>query len=98
MDYTARKFYELFGAYYAAPVLEFYPKCWVTRWVSEPPEQEFPVMSRERYREVLRHLWLRGVAGMQVFSPRYKGYEDMAVPDVADAVAAYDDMLAFREF
>jgi hypothetical protein len=188
-DYTARKFYELFGAYYAAPVLEFYPKCsvtnwlaqpstpeepqpgwsnnrgrihmppmvtawnptaygaaswvwkarskadqrdqehvdqvytnlllrqvslagklgerwapekemipWITRWVSEPPELEFPVMSRERYREVLRHLWLRGVAGMQIFSPRMKGYEDMAMPEVEDAVAAYDDMLAFREF
>ena len=189
MDYTARKFYELFGAYYAAPVLEFYPKCsitnwlaqpstpeepqpgwkgnrgrihmppmvtawnptaygaaswvwksrnpddkrdqqhvdqlytnlllrqvsltgrlgerwapekesipWITRWVSEPPELEFPVMSRERYREVLRHLWLRGVAGMQIFSPRMKGYEDMALPEVEDAVAAYDEMLAFREF
>lgn len=189
MDYTARKFYELFGAYYAAPVLEFYPKCsvtnwlaqpstpeepqpdwsggpgrvhmpplvtawnptaygaaswvwksrnkedkrdqervdqiytnlllrqvslagslgerwapekelipWITRWVSEPPELEFPVMTRERYREILRHLWLRRVAAMQVFSPRQKGYEDMAMPEVEDAVAAYDDMLAFREF
>jgi hypothetical protein len=189
LDYTARKFYELFGAYYAAPVLEFYPKCsvtnwlaqpstpeepqpgwsgnrgrvhlpplvtawnptaygaaswvwkarkkedrqdqervdqvytnlllrqvslagklgerwapekelipWVTRWVSEPPELEFPVMSRERYREVLRHLWLRRVAAMQIFSPRTPGYEDMALPEVEDAVAAYDDLLAFREF
>lgn len=189
LDYTTRKFYELFGAYYAAPVLEFYPRCsvtnwlaqpstpeapqpgwsgnpgrvhmpplvtawnptaygaaswvwksrdpehkrdqervdqvytnlllrqvslagrlgerwapekelipWVTRWVSEPPELEFPVMSRERYREVLRHLWLRGVAGMQVFSPRQPGYEDMAFPEVEDAVAAYDEMLAFRDF
>jgi hypothetical protein len=189
MDYTARKFYELFGAYYAAPVLELYPKCsvtnwlaqpstpeepqpgwsgnrgrvhmpplvtawnptaygaaswvwksrskddkrdqehvdqvytnlllrqvslagklgerwapekesipWITRWVSEPPELEFPVMTRERYREVLRHLWLRGVAAMQVFSPRIPGFEDMALPEVEDAVAAYDEMLAFREF
>lgn len=189
MEYTARKFYDLFGAYYAAPVLEIYPKCsvtnwlaqpstpeepqpgwsgnrgrvhmpplvtawnptaygaaswvwksrstedrrdqehvdqvytnlllrqvslagklgeqwapekelipWVTRWVSEPPELEFPVMSRERYREVLRHLWLRGVAAMQVFSPRMKGYEDMALPEVEDAAAAYGEILAFREF
>jgi hypothetical protein len=189
MDYTARKFYDLFGAYCAAPVLEFYPRCsvtnwlaqpstpeepqpgwsgergrlhlpplvtawnptaygaaswvwrsrdrkdrrdqehvdqvytnlllrqvslagrlgerwapekesipWVTRWVSEAPELEFPVMSRERYREVLRHLWLRGVAAMQVFSPRMKGYEDMALPEVEDAAAAYDEMLAVREF
>ncbi len=26
------------------------------------------------------------------------GYEDMALPEVEDAVAAYDDLLAFREF
>jgi hypothetical protein len=189
MDYTTRKFYDLFGAYYAAPVLEFYPKCsvtnwlaqpstpedpqpgwsdnpghvqmpplvtawnptaygaaswiwksrskddrrdqehvdqvytnlllrqcsltgklsarwapekesipWVNRWVSEPPELAYPVMTRERYREVLRHVWLRGVAAMQVFNPRMKGFEDMALPEVEDAAAVYDDMLAFREF
>ena len=34
---------------------------------------------------------------MQVFSPRYPGYEDMALPEVEDAVAAYDEMLAFRK-
>src|SRR5262249_8386459 len=68
------------------------------RWVSEPPELEFPVMTRKRYREILRRLWLRGVAAMQVFSPRMKGYEDMALPEVVDAVAAYDEMLAFRDY
>jgi hypothetical protein len=189
LDYTSRKFYDLFGAYYAAPVLEYYPKCsvtnwdaqpslpearqlgwsgnsgrvhmpplvtawnptaygaaswvwrtrhkdrerdqehvdqrytnvllrqvsltarlgarwapekemipWVARWVSEPPENEFPVMTRERYREVLRHLWLRGIAGMQIFNPRMKGYEDMAFPELEDAVMVYDEMLSFREF
>ena len=188
-DYTARKFYELFGAYYAGPVLEYYPKCsvtdwlaqpstpeqpqlgwggkpghiylppimtaynptaygaaswvwkkhqrsdqrdqehvdqvytnlllretslagslaarwtpekelipWVARWVSEAPETDFPVMSRPRYREVLRHLWLRGVAGMQVFAPRMKDFEAMALPELEDAVAVYDEMLGFREF
>jgi hypothetical protein len=189
VGYCSRKFYDLFGAYYVAPVLEVYPKCsvtnwmavlstpeepqiswsgrrsnvhapplvtawnptaygaaswawksrpkddtldqehvdqfytnlllrqtslagklserwapekksipWVTRWVSEPPETAYPVMTRERYREILRHLWLRGVEGMQVFSPRMKGFEDMALPEVEDAVAAYDEMLAFRGF
>ena len=188
-DYTSRKFYELFGAYYAAPVLEYYPQCsvtdwlaqpstpeepqlgwsgkpghvsmpplvtaynptaygaaswvwksrkpsdrrdqehvdqvytnlllrhvslagnlaarwtpekelipWVARWVSEAPETDFPVMSRTRYREVLRHLWLRGVAGMQVFSPRIKDFEEMALPEIEDAASVYDEMLAFREF
>ncbi len=189
MEYTARTFYELWGAYYAAPVLEFYPKCsvtnwlaqpstpddpqrgwsgershiympplitawnptaygaaswvwegrskedkrdqehvdqvytnlllrqvsltarltrrwapekelipWIARWVTEPPELEFPVMSRERYREVLRHLWLRGTAGMQIFNPRTKGFEDMALQEVQDAATVYDEMLAFRDF
>jgi hypothetical protein len=55
-------------------------------------------MTRERYREVLRHLWLRGVAGMQIFSPRMQGYEDMALAEVQDVVAVYDEMLAFRKF
>ena len=71
---------------------------WVARWVSEAPETDFPVMSRPRYREVLRHLWLRGVAGMQVFSPRIKDFEAMALPELEDALAVYDEMLAFREF
>jgi hypothetical protein len=71
---------------------------WVARWVSEAPETEFPVMSRPRYREVLRHLWLRGVAAMQVFSPRIKDFEDMALPELEDAAAVYDELLAFREF
>ena len=188
-QYTARKFYELFGSYYAAPILEYFPACsvtdwlaqpstpeepqigwsgepghvfipplvtaynptaygaaswvwkshptgakrdqehvdqvytnlllrhvslagslaerwtpekelipWVARWVSEAPETSFPVMSRPRYREVLRHLWLRGVAGMQVFSPRMKDFEDMALPEIEDAAAVYDEMLGFREF
>jgi hypothetical protein len=79
-----------------APENEMIP--WICRWVSEPPELEFPVMSRDRYREVLRHLWLRGVAAMQIFSPRTKNYEDMALPEIQDAVAIYDEMLAFREF
>ena len=188
-NYTTRKFYELFGTYYVAPVLEFYPKCsvtdwlaqpstpeepqlgwggkpghiymppwvtaynptaygaaswvwkshprrdrrdqehvdqvytnlllrhvslagslatrwtpekelipWVARWVTEAPETEFPVMSRPRYREVLRHLWLRGVAGMQVFNPRIKDFEEMALPELEDATAIFDEMLLFREF
>ncbi|MBU0714238.1 MAG: hypothetical protein KJ964_02640 [Verrucomicrobia bacterium] len=46
-------------------------------------------MSRARYRELLRHLWLRGVDGMQIFNPSRKGHED---------VAAYDEMLEFKEY
>jgi hypothetical protein len=187
-DYTTRVFYDLFGVYYAAPVLEYFPKCsvtnwlaqpstpedpqpgwsgskghvqmppvvtawnptaygaaswvwkersvgdranqrrvddvytnvllrqvslagrlterwapekelvpWVCRWVSEGPETEFPVMSRERYREVLRQLWLRGIAAMQVFGPRIPGFEEMGLPELQDAALIYDEMLAYRE-
>ena len=32
----------LFGAYYAAPVLEFYPKCSVTNWLAQPSTPEEP--------------------------------------------------------
>jgi hypothetical protein len=55
-------------------------------------------MSRERYREVLRHLWLRGIKTMQVFNALLPGYEEMAVFEVQDAAAIYDEMLELREF
>src|SRR5208282_429711 len=46
----------------------------------------------------LRHLWLRGISDMQVFNPVRKGFESMAVYEVQDAVAVYDEMLAYRDF
>ena len=33
----------------------------------------------ERYREVLRHLWLRGADGMHIFQPRRTGFEDIVL-------------------
>lgn len=73
---------------------------WVVRWCAAelPPRDLPPIMSRERYREVLRHLWLRGIAGMQVFNHVEPGYEEMALFEVQDAVQIYDEMLAYREF
>ncbi len=35
---------------------------------------------------------------MQIFNPRTVGYEEMALYEVEDAVAVYDEMLAAREF
>ena len=55
-------------------------------------------MTRGRYREVLRHLWLRGINGMQIFNPVHAGYETMAVDEVKDAAAIYDEMLGYRDF
>jgi len=46
----------------------------------------------------VRHLWLRGVDDMQIFQPRRPGFEDICVEEVEDAVAVYDEMLAYREF
>jgi len=79
-----------------APELQSIP--WVARWVVDDPREKAPVMSRDAYREALRHLWLRGVDGMQVFNPVRKGFSRFAIEEVEDAVAVYDEMLAWREF
>ncbi len=71
---------------------------WVCRWCPDDDDPKIPIMTRARYREVLRHLWLRGVAAMQVFNPVNKGFEEMAVAEVQDAVSVYDEMLEYRDF
>jgi hypothetical protein len=81
-----------------APHLQSIP--WVTRWCNDGAQGQDakrPIMSRERYREVLRHLWLRGIRAMQVFNPVQPGYEEMALYEVQDAAAVYDEMLEFRD-
>jgi hypothetical protein len=79
-----------------APDLKCFP--WVARWCPDDEDPIIPIMSRARYREVLRHLWLRGVDGMQIFQPRRPGFEEIALSEVEDAVAIYDEMLAYSEF
>jgi hypothetical protein len=71
---------------------------WVCRWCPDDDDPKIPIMSRERYREVLRHLWLRGISGMQVFNPVNKGFEEMALAEVQDAAAVYDEMLEYSDF
>ncbi len=71
---------------------------WVCRWCPDDEDPKIPIMSRERYREVLRHLWLRGISGMQIFNPMRPGFETLAVAEVQDAAAVYDEMLAHRDF
>jgi hypothetical protein len=78
-----------------APQLNCFP--WVDRWCPDVEDPTIPIMSRERYREVLRHLWLRGVDGMQIFQPRRPGFEDIVLSEVQDAVAVYDQMLTYRD-
>ncbi|MGB8355375.1 MAG: hypothetical protein WCD79_15870 [Chthoniobacteraceae bacterium] len=71
---------------------------WVCRWCPDDDSPKIPIMTRERYREVLRHLWLRGINGMQIFNPVRPGYETLAVNEVQDATAIYDEMLQYRDF
>lgn len=72
---------------------------WVARWcpIIDDPELVVADMSRSAYREALRHLWLRGIDGMQLFNARRPEYEEMWVQELQDAVAVYDEMLAHRE-
>lgn len=79
-----------------APELQCLP--WVDRYCPDDDDPQVPIMSRERYREVLRHLWLRGADGMQIFQPVRKGHESIATEEIEDAVAIYDEMLAYRKF
>jgi hypothetical protein len=81
-----------------APQMESIP--WVARWCAADvnPKESRPIMSRERYREVLRHLWLRGISGMQIFNSIVPGYEQMTLYEIKDAVAVYDEMLEYRDF
>jgi hypothetical protein len=76
-----------------APGLRSVP--WVARWVDETKDRTAPIMSRERYREVLRHLWLRGIDDMMVYNPVMKGYEHMALAEAEDVLAIYREVQSF---
>lgn len=78
-----------------APYLHAVP--WVARWVRDVDDSRTPVMSRTAYREALRHLWLRGTAAMQVFNPLRNSHPAESLAEVQDAVAVYDEMLAWHD-
>jgi hypothetical protein len=71
---------------------------WVARWCPDVADPEIPILSRPRYREILRHIWLRGADGLQIFNPFREGYAHMAYREVEDAVRVYDEMLGHRPF
>ena len=77
-----------------APYLKSVP--WVGRWVPLERDKVTPVMSRESYREALRHLWLRGIEAMQVFNSGAS--REVEIGEVEDTAAVYAEMLAFRSF
>ncbi len=78
-----------------APHLDSVP--WVGRWVRDIKDHETPIMSRNAYREALRHIWLRGIDAMMVFNPVRKGMEAMAIYEVQDAAEVYREMLTHHE-
>ena len=56
--------------------------------------KEQMVEAVERYRESLGKISEHGVATMQMFNPMHDGYEELAITEVQDAVAALDEMLS----
>jgi len=71
---------------------------WVARWCPDDESPTIPMMSRERYREALRHIWLRGAVTMQVFNANRPGYRATVIAEVEDAHAVYDESLAWNDF
>lgn len=71
---------------------------WVSRWCPDDEDPSIPPLSHERYREILRHLWLRGADAMQIFNPyRPETGGESSVLEVLDAVSVHDEMLAHRD-
>jgi carboxyl-terminal processing protease len=68
---------------------------WVSRVCRISPDlaPDVPVMSRPRYRMALQQLWKLEVHSMQIFNPMHEGYEELAIQEVQDAVAALEEML-----
>ena len=73
---------------------------WVDRVCLDDPDPTIPLLSRARYREILRHCWLRGADAMQVFNPLGPANRvdraEIVNAEIADAVAVADDVLAYR--
>ncbi|OPZ31290.1 MAG: hypothetical protein BWZ02_00314 [Lentisphaerae bacterium ADurb.BinA184] len=79
-----------------APEKDCFP--WVDRWCPDDEDPKIPIISRDAYREALRHIWLRGADGMQIFNPTRPGFDHIVFAEIEDAVAVYDEMLAYAEF
>ena len=73
---------------------------WVDRYCADNPDPKIPILSRPRYREILRHAWLRGADAMQVFNPDWfkDARHNIELEELEDAQAIYDEMLGYRKF
>jgi len=71
---------------------------WVCRYCPDLEDEKVPILSRERYREILRHIWLRGADSMQIFNEPRPKHPEIYLEELEDAVAVYDEVLAYRLF
>ena len=71
---------------------------WVARDHKTLTDRTAPSMSRTAYREALRHLWLRGTDGMQIYNGLRAGHSATALAEVQDAATVYDELLKHRDF
>ncbi|HOS43720.1 MAG TPA: hypothetical protein PK794_08525, partial [Armatimonadota bacterium] len=71
---------------------------WVCRYCPDMEDETIPILDRARYREFLRHVWLRGADGLQVFNARRPTRPHLRLEEVQDAVASLDEMLRYRRF
>lgn len=80
---------------------------WVSQFVREDLSGQFDFeMSVDLYKELLRHLWLRGAQGMYVFNPYRSGLSrsgvymtaDYSIAQLQHATAVLDEMLVHRDF
>lgn len=71
---------------------------WVCRYCPDMEDAKVPMLSRPRYRELLRHLWLRGAESLQVFNAFRPDHPELRLEEVEDAVSSYDEALRYRAF
>jgi len=69
---------------------------WVCRYCPDMDDAAVPMMSRTRYRELLRHLWLRGADSLQIFNAFRPNHPELRLQEVEDAVTSYDEALRYR--
>jgi hypothetical protein len=71
---------------------------WVVRYCPDTDDETVPILFRERYREILRHVWLRGADTMQVFNALREKRLAIATEECEDVAAVYDEVLVYRDF
>lgn len=69
---------------------------WVARWVPDSQQEGLPIISRDAYREVLRHLIMRGIDAIEVFNPTWQSRHSMAIAEVEDVMQIVREMSPYE--